>query len=338
MKQIFSKVEKAILSGKMDNITLQRFSQLFNNKEQETEVKHLLTLHLDHITDYEEPNNNNLSFNRFWNIIQKKKNAKQNNFRFIHQWRKVAVAASILLIIGFAGFFSTNYILVQRQNVVFNGIKGEVTQTTLPDSSVVYLNSDSEIKYNTHTWTEKREVVLIGEAFFDVTHNQDQKFIVHTSGYDIEVLGTRFNVKDPIDGNNVVTTLCKGSIRINKTNSKCDGFIPFVLTPNEQLVFNKNDCEFEINKVESMREIAWRENKIVLKNSNFNELVKSLEVKYGVEITVADSTLLAFHYNGTIMNETLEETMAIIAMIMPIKYHLDGDTMVIKLINEKNIK
>lgn len=332
MKSFFNNIRQEILSGEVSHDTLQRFKQTFSDKSQEEEVKHLLNMHLEHLPSSGRTFNIDLNFRLFWEAIERKKRDKQRSFHISRFWRTAGIAASVMLIAALAitGYLLRESLFLEKYDVVVNGTKGTMTHTVLPDSSIVYLNSNSEIKYSSHKWDSQREVVIKGEAFFEVSHNQKKSFVVHTSQYDVEVLGTRFNIKDPANGQNVVTTLRDGSIRVSWQDSDCDEFKPVVLKPNEQLVFNKRDCNFRVNKVNDMKEIAWSENKIVLKNSNFGELLKNLELKYGVEISVRDSSLLSYHYDGTITNETIEEVMTIIKMTMPISYHFEGSRIVIE--------
>lgn len=67
--------------------------------------------------------------------------------------------------------------------------------TTLEDGSIVYLGQESVLQYPEHFATDKREVNLHGEAFFDVAKKHEQTFLIETEKVQIEVLGTAFNVR-----------------------------------------------------------------------------------------------------------------------------------------------
>jgi len=71
--------------------------------------------------------------------------------------------------------------------------------TTLEDGSVVYLAQESTLQYPEHFATDKREVNLQGEAFFDVAKKHEQTFLIETEKVRIEVLGTAFNVRSHED-------------------------------------------------------------------------------------------------------------------------------------------
>jgi transmembrane sensor len=120
-----------------------------------------------------------------------------------------------ILIIGLLLGLSVQY-LKKTEPVYFTSIapKGSVSQMVLPDNSIVYLNAGSQLKYTVEGLKGKREVFLDGEAWFDVTKNEKKPFVVHTPFYDVNVLGTQFNVKAYKTDNEIVTTLEKGSVQI----------------------------------------------------------------------------------------------------------------------------
>jgi transmembrane sensor len=89
----------------------------------------------------------------------------------------------------------------------------------LPDSTIIYLNADSKIRYSIDGKDGFREVFLEGEAWFDVQNNNEKPFIIHTPFYDINVTGTQFNVKAYESDNTITTTLEKGQIIIQSVDN-----------------------------------------------------------------------------------------------------------------------
>src|SRR5690606_37889089 len=85
----------------------------------------------------------------------------------------------------------------------------------LADGTKVWLNAASRISYGKNFGNGAlRDVYLDGEAFFDVAHDPDKPFIVHTSSIQIKVLGTSFNVRSYAEDNTIETTLVQGKVRI----------------------------------------------------------------------------------------------------------------------------
>ena len=118
---------------------------------------------------------------------------------------------------------------------------GSKTDIQLPDGSKVWLNSGSSLKYDKQFGKELREVVLSGEAFFDVVRNAEKPFIIHTTNMDIKVLGTRFNVKSYANDKQSEASLIHGSIEVF---IKKEGLKKILSEPNHKIVV-MNDQEIK---------------------------------------------------------------------------------------------
>ena len=100
---------------------------------------------------------------------------------------------------------------------VFNQLivpRGGLYLLVLSDGTRVWMNSDSHLKYPIMFAGDKREVILSGEAYFDVVKDESAPFIVKTESGKIEVLGTEFNIKCYSDESALVTTLVNGKSEI----------------------------------------------------------------------------------------------------------------------------
>ena len=238
---------------------------------------------------------------------------------------KIAAILIIGLLLGL-----TVQSLKKTEPVYFTSIapKGSVSQMVLPDNSIVYLNAGSQLKYTVEGLKGKREVFLDGEAWFDVTQNEKKPFVVHTPFYDVQVLGTQFNVKAYKTDNEIVTTLEKGSVQV----SSYENFLIAenqVLRPGEQLIYSSMKNSIEIKQVDTRIFTSWKDNKLIFINMNLKELIVLLERKYGVEIKISDSSILNYHYDGTIKDETILEVLDLLKETLPIKYKIEGQTIII---------
>lgn len=245
---------------------------------------------------------------------------------------KVAAVFILVFFAGGASFWTLKSFKNKTSEalyVIAIAPEGSVAKTILPDSTEIYLNSGSEIKYDANDFLNNREVFMEGEAWFSVRSNKEKTFVVHTPFYKVNVLGTKFNIKTYSDDQNVVTTLEEGSVLITSLNKfKLDRNI--VLKPGEQLVFNKNSKQLKKLTVDPSLYSAWRENKLIFINMSFENLLKLLERKYGVDIEVVDSSLLDENYTGTIKNETILEVMDLIQLTHPVTYSIEGQKIVIR--------
>jgi ferric-dicitrate binding protein FerR (iron transport regulator) len=233
-----------------------------------------------------------------------------------------------ILIIGLLLGLSVQY-FKKAEPVYFTSIvpKGSVSQMVLPDNTIVYLNAGSQLKY-TVEGQGKREVFLDGEAWFDVTKNDKKPFVVHTPFYDVKVLGTQFNVKAYKTDCEIVTTLEEGNVQIaSSENFKIAE--NKTLRPGEQLVYNRQNKTINVKDVETRMFTAWKDNKLIFINMNLKELFVVLERKYGVEIETSDNMILNYHYDGTIKDETILEVLDLLNETLPIKYKIEGQTILI---------
>ncbi len=262
----------------------------------------------------------NLLYQIHHKIHLEEKSLKQSNIRkLVLTISKIAV----VMIIGIGlGLFIQNY--KKEAPVYYTSIapKGSVSQMLLPDNTMVYLNSGSEIKYSIDGKNGNREVFLKGEAWFQVTKNKQKPFIVHTPFYNINILGTEFNVKAYPEDNEITTTLEKGSVQITSTEHfKIQS--NQVLKPGEQLIYNKVNRSIEIKAVKTKFYTSWKESKLIFIDMELKDLLVLLERKYGVDIEVEDDSILELHYDGTLKNETIIEVMEILKHSLPIDYKIE---------------
>lgn len=300
----------------------QEMLALFHQPEFEYDLKYNLLDELDK-TEVKKETTPLLQkvFVRLWNIIEEKERATHFKKRYLNAGMKIAAALIIGLI---AGFFAT-YLLDSTEPVYYTAHSplGSVSELVLPDSTVIFLNSGTRIRYTLESENKKREVFLEGEAWFDVKENKKQPFVVHTPIYDVEVTGTQFNVKAYSSENRVITTLEEGAVRLHSSdNVKLAGVV--TLKPGEQATLSAESNELNIQNVNPIYYTSWRNNKLIFMNMNLRELIVLLERKFGVNIEVKNESILDYHCDGTFKNETIIEVLQIIQKTLPIKYEIVG--------------
>ncbi len=210
--------------------------------------------------------------------------------------------------------------------------KGSVSEMLLPDGSHIFLNSGSRIKYSVDGVNNRREIFLTGEAWFQVAKMKEKPFLVHTSMYDIWVTGTSFNVKAYPDEKVVTTTLEEGHVLVKSSeNLKLTEDIP--LKPGEQLIYNSETKNIQIQEVNTKWYTSWKDNKLVFVNMSLKDLAVLLERKYGIEIEIGDQSILNYHYDGTIKDETILEILKILKHTLPIRYSIVNQKIIIQKSN-----
>lgn len=164
--------------------------------------------------------------------------------------------------------------------------KGETFTLVLPDGSHVTLNSASSVRYPTTFAGSERQVEVMGEAYFSVTHTEGKPFIVHNplSGINVKVFGTEFNVHAYADEQPAVT-LIQGSVEVSMNANAGNGqpqakrMQPrqqVVVTPDKELAFANNVNLDEV--------LAWKRGRFYFDHANITTVMKQLERWYNIEV------------------------------------------------------
>ncbi|NHA03399.1 FecR family protein [Mucilaginibacter sp. HC2] len=277
-------------------------------------------------------------------VPKKEVEAENNVIRlpfYIKYMRPLIGAAASLLIIGsiVAYTFSGNNPEKKLSNLIQTK-KGSKTNIKLPDGTTVWVNSDSKIWYADNFNSKTREVWLSGEAFFDVKHDSQHPFIIHTDKVNITDLGTAFNVKSYPNDPDIETSLIRGKVDITFNDRPNEHF---TLHPNEKLTVSRNQTsngqiskinegepKIKLDNLKSLNadhvisETAWVYNKIGLNNITFEDIAVQLERRFDVEITFKDNVVRHYHYTGVFEDENLEEILNILQISKPFNYKMNG--------------
>ena len=211
--------------------------------------------------------------------------------------------------------------------LVYNEIKipyGKTFKITLSDGTVVNMNAGSSLKYpvqfiNGHN----REVVLEGEAFFDVTKDKKHPFIVKTRGVDVRVLGTKFNVSSYKEDAEINTVLVEGSVSLSsaaKSNEKA------MLVPGEKGTWNNQKRAIAVEKVDTRIYTEWMSGELVFRKTAFKDIIKKLERSYNVTIENNNKELLDKRFNASFNKdiETIDQVLVAMSKIQDFSYKKEG--------------
>ena len=239
--------------------------------------------------------------------------------RFVMVFRKLARIAAILLIpllSVLSGYLYFNPVNQEEGigNLVVHADRGERSGVTLPDGTQVKLNAESSLSYTHDFGRELRQVNLEGEAYFEVTRNEDKPFVVHTKYLDIEVLGTSFNVME--------MALISGRIKI-QTCSEPSRVV--YLKPNEKALFNKESGIITVEKTDNRFETAWLRGDLVFRSTTLSDVLAKLERRYGVNIHLNDSSLANDLFTGNFDSEYIVEVMDLLERHYDFTYDVRGD-------------
>ena len=170
---------------------------------------------------------------------------------------------------------------------------------------------------------KERRVVLSGEAFFDVAHDAERPFIVETSRMNVKVLGTRFNVNDYVDNEEVSTTLVNGSVEIASGDQQT-----FRLVPGEQASGKAN--ELEKREVNVRLYTSWIDGKFLFNNTELEEIAKQISRWYDVEIFFSNENVKKVRFTGAIVKfKPLDDLVRMIESTSQVRFSVKGKTIVI---------
>ena len=247
--------------------------------------------------------------NRLWNSIlatMQPRNLIFNRFA----WQKLALAASVLLILSFGWLFSIKK--VEKQGVIIqkeSPIEGIVVKNTtknaqkisLEDGSMVLLSVGSSITYPEHFGEKYRKVYLKGEAFFDVHKDPTKPFIVYAGNLTAQVLGTSFNIKSNEESSIIEVSVKTGRVSVFENGEDSpQNRKGIILTPNQKIIFNKSTKEIiptlvsepiPIIPVESVKTFIFEAVPIAKVLTDFRAI-------YGIEIVTENQTLNECVFTG----------------------------------------
>jgi len=199
--------------------------------------------------------------------------------------------------------------------------RGQKSQIVLADGTKVWLNSDTKIKYPGSFSKDQRDVYLDGEAFFEVTKNAYQPFVVHTSGVNVKVLGTKFNVKAYPDETQIETSLFEGKVNLIVNNASSRNKVETEVKPGQSITYSKTNDQLVESRFPKEEINGWKKNQLIFKDDTFNNLVRKVERWYNVDVVYDekqfnDRRLTVELYEG----ERLERLMEIISLTLSVDY------------------
>lgn len=200
--------------------------------------------------------------------------------------------------------------------------KGHYMNMKLQDGTTVWLSSGSVLEYPLIFGRDERRVKVSGEAMFDVEHNAHQPFIVETFAYDIEVLGTKFDVVAYRNEKLFSTAVLRGSVRV--TNR---------LIPAEQFILKANDKvrlagkHLESGKIDDFDDYLWTEGVISIKGLSFEELMMKFERTFGVKIIIDRSRMPVINYNrGKVrISDGIDSALRLLQLASDFSYSRDEE-------------
>jgi ferric-dicitrate binding protein FerR (iron transport regulator) len=243
-------------------------------------------------------------------------------------WQKVAaillipvLLASGLVWISLNSKGEDQYCEIITQNASKNKV-------ILPDSSVVYLNTGSKIRYSNNYNKRERKIILAGEGYFDVAKNPGKPFSVIINNNKVTALGTKFTVRGYENEDFTQVILMEGTVAFE--SSSVQG--KTILAAGDKLKYLGTTNELLLSKPDIEIETAWIHNILTIDNDSFDTLIRKLENWYGVNITISgNGSSISSSYRLRIKTESLRETLDLINYIIPVSYEINGDEVIVTI-------
>jgi len=158
---------------------------------------------------------------------------------------------------------------------------GQIKEILLPDSSLMVANSGSIVIYPENFAGSKRMIYLNGEAKFTVKSDKKKPFIVKANDMNVEALGTVFNISSYAENEQVIATLVKGKVKVEFHS---EGNDPEILSPGEQVIFDRTSDQVIRKTVRTDDVLAWESGRLVFQSASLQHIIKTIERRYDVTI------------------------------------------------------
>ncbi|MDX9881444.1 MAG: FecR domain-containing protein [Prolixibacteraceae bacterium] len=237
-------------------------------------------------------------------------------------------AAVLLLMVAMGGGYlyfshSAGYAVSYNTLIADNA---QISKAILPDQTVVWLNSGSSLKYSNQFGIENRDVELTGQAYFDVAKNKKLPFIVSCDEINVKVRGTRFIAEAYPDSPEISIVLEEGAVELVPASG---GKSFAYLKPNEMMVYNKQDHQFNIREVVATKYSSWREGVIHIYDQPLKDVAAKLQKRYNQQI-IPEEGLKDYKVTFSIRNEDFNDVLSMLLAITSAKAHQEGDTIYLK--------
>jgi len=200
---------------------------------------------------------------------------------------------------------------------------GRVQQLELPDGTSVWVKARSRLRWPETFDAGRREVNLLGEAYFEVAQNSAQPFAVSTGNYRIDVLGTGFNVATAKSKTAFETILETGKIAITGLQENSS---PIILKPGQRAALNPAGTALEITEVNTGLYTSWRSGLLLFEHKSLQEVMEDLRDYYHVRFEIQDPALAALPISGKLTLSTdINEVMKVVAAVAEVQFTIADD-------------
>lgn len=320
MKKVsISDIIRKYLSGRFSSRTEERVQRWIIRNEKSEEKEQASLSYWDSL----EQTSDEQTLSALKRVNQRIGNSQKRTTR-VPFYKELSRVAAVLLPLFFIAGGYLYYQSTKNNLIEISVAYGEKKHLFLPDSSEIWINAGSTVKYPKEFKGDTRLIVLNGEAYFSVRRDEAKPFIVNTNNLSVKVLGTQFNIKAYTNEERIITTLASGKVEVRANNNS------HILQPNEQLTFNRNTLATETHKVQDNETNYWLSGKLIFCNASLSEIIQTLERHFN--ITIENNTAISASKLYTVKflkNESLEEILNIMQDVADINYWEENGKIII---------
>lgn len=202
--------------------------------------------------------------------------------------------------------------------------KGKRSQIVLADNSKIWINSGSKVIYPRAFEGKYREIYVEGEVYLNVTHDTSKPFIVNTSGFEVRVLGTSFNISAYKNQEKAAVVLVEGSVNVKDQQNH-----HIKMVPNEKVELNQEGISGK-EKVNARDYISWIDGIWTLQGESLKQVLLRLQDYYGPNIRYDAAIENEQMFGKLFLNDDLNQVMKSILSILPAEYTMKNNVIYIE--------
>lgn len=250
--------------------------------------------------------------------VYKRRNAAiRKHYSKIYQ--RIAAVLLLPLLIASAILVKNSIKTDPVQMIEVRTTAGMTSTVVLPDSSTVWLNSGSVLRYPS-SFSNTRDVELLGEGYFKVTKDPDHSFHVKTSAMTIEVVGTEFNVDAyGEDGRSIRTTLVNGAINMHYLNDNSREEV-MKIYPGQCVSIDPVEKSISVQTLDPNTMTAWRYGKIIMNRTPIEDALRQIENRYNVRFVIKDTHVYGQKFTGQLSDQRLDVMLDFFSRTSSLKF------------------
>lgn len=196
----------------------------------------------------------------------------------------------------------------------------------LPDSTQVWLNTNSSLEFPDEFSDKKREVYLTGEAYFDVRHAEELPFVIHTGKITTTVLGTAFNIKAYPYQREVLVAVSKGKVRVSRDDQPIA-----VLLNGQQIRIGNIDTSSRQKTIDTARIAYWQKGTLAYDDERIGDIALDLQQIYNVPVSFCDSSIVDTRITTSFnRNIGIDQALQVIARLVDKQVMIDDGKYIIR--------